>query len=238
MVYHVKQNADGSQSTVESNSGLTASKLGTPDEGAVQYSGDAGTKAIGVLRVAANVADEETVTIGADVYEFDRAADGVTAGRIAVTGHAGDTPGAATDALISTINASGTEDVTAIDISANEVLIVANSVGDTTTALAETMAGSNNAWDSAAMAGGALPTLRREVLTSRVPTTQEVALGNLHIALPFTPSYVSVLVTVTASGIPKAWDGVATIESGRVELDNSGSTDWAATDTVTVLAKI
>lgn len=236
MGYHRKNRDDGGWAVADNDSGNEALRAGNPNEGAVLYAGDGGKKAVGILRVAANVADTETVTIGSDVYEFDRSDDGVTAGRIAVTAHSDDTPANATDALIAKINSDGTEPVTAVDIGDNEILVYADAVGATTTALAETMAGTNNAWDTAALRGGADPALKRYVVDSRVPNAQEVALGNLHIVLPFTPTYVDVLVTVTSTGASKAWDGVTTIESGRVELDNSGSTDWAATDTVRFIA--
>src|SRR5512139_1621831 len=115
---------------------------------------DPGSREINVLRVASNVADAQTVTIGNDVYEFDRAANGVTAGRIAVTGHADDTPTNALTKLVAKINAVGTEPVTAVKISANEMLIYSDSPRAYALACAETLAGSNNAWASATMYGG------------------------------------------------------------------------------------
>jgi hypothetical protein len=196
-----------------------------------------GARAVNVLRVASNVADTETVTIGADVYEFDRAADGVTAGRIAVTGHADDTPAAATDALIAKINASGTEAVTAVDISANEILIVANKPGAVVLACTETLGGANNAWAAAAMYGGAVPGPKKRQLLVRVPTAVEVAVGNLHFEFDFTPTKVKVDVRITATpGIAVAWDGAITITGGKVTLGNGGSVDWSASHDVWVEA--
>jgi len=195
-----------------------------------------GRKAIGVIRVAANVADTETVTIGGDVYEFDRAANGVTAGRIAVTGHADDTPANATDALIATINASGRESVTAVDISANEILLLSDSPGAVVLALAETMAGSNNVVSAAAMYGGAAAAAKRVATAVRVPNATEVALGNLHFGFDFTPTLVQVTVRTTSTGVVAAWDGATTISGTRVILDNTGSVDWATTSTIYLVA--
>lgn len=277
-----------------------------------------GTKALGVLRVAADVASPETVTIGADVYEVeivntdstDNTAggdfnnttnplvlanagadypnvgwgagklirieseimrvesingnrvrlkrgdsgttiathanaldifkgDGVTAGRIAVGLVTTLTPAAFMDALVDVINTEGTELVTAVEISDNEMLLEADSVGVKTTALAETLAGANNAWDTAAMRGGAAAALKRVATVTRVPNATEVALGKLHIPLDFAPTVVHVLVVVTATGVPTAWNGGVVITGGnnpRVTLDNTGLTDWAATDTIHVLA--
>jgi hypothetical protein len=197
---------------------------------------DAGLKAVNVLRVASNVADAETVTIGKDVYEFDRAANGVTAGRIAVTGHADDTPAAATNALITAINTKGTEPVTAIDISDNEVLIAANAVGAVTTACAESLAGANNAWAATAMYGGRAAGKKKISVQSRVPLTQEVNLGNMHFLFDFAPTILEVYAYVTATpGLSKSWNGAATVIGNRLTLDNSGTTDWTTSDTVVVV---
>ncbi len=138
-------------------------------------------------------------------------------------------------ALAAAINASGTQGVTATKISATELQIIAKVIGPKTTACTETLAGSNNAWAAAAMYGGADRAFKREVTLSRVPTAVEVALGSLRFELDFTPTQVLVLVRTTATpGVLKAWDGAITISTSHVSIDNSGSTDWAATDTVEV----
>jgi hypothetical protein len=69
-----------------------------------------------------------------------------------------------------------------------------------------------------------------------VPNAQEVALGTLHVVLPFTPTAVLVQVRVTASGLDVAWNGDTIISGGRVTVTNTGATDWAATDTVHIVA--
>ena len=45
------------------------------------------------------------------------------------------------------------------------------------------------------------------------------------------PAYVLVSV-YTAAGAVKAWDGAATISGNTVTVDNTGATDFAATDVV------
>lgn len=195
-----------------------------------------GLKAVGVIRMASDVADGETVTIGGDVYEFDRAESGVTAGRIAVTGHADDTPANASDALIATINSDGRELVTAVDISANEILLLSDSPGAVVLALAETMAGSNNVVSAAAMYGGAAAAAKRVATAVRVPNATEVALGNIHFGLDFTPTWVHAVVRTTSTGVMAAWDGAITITGTRVTLNNAGSVDWATTSTIYFMA--
>lgn len=197
-----------------------------------------GQRAMAILYVPANVADAQTVTIGTDVYEFDRAANGVVAGRIPVTGHADDTPANATNALIAAINASGTMPVTAIDGGATEVIVVHNLAGEFPITLAETLAGAANVWSVAALAGGERPRIGKMQFCKRVPTATEVTLGVMRFAYDFEPLSCQVRVHVTATGVQKLWDGNADIDATNmmISLDNGGGTDWAATDTVSVIA--
>lgn len=205
-----------------------------------RHSGVAGVE---VLRIAANVADTETVTIGDDTYEFDRAVDGVVSGNIAVTTHADDTPANATDALITAINTLGTMSVLAVDVSVNELVVfTANRRGGDikgaagSIAVSETMAGANNEWGGANIDDGrrfGSPTW----MTTRVPTAQEVALGNMQFGVPFTPAHTMVQVNITGSGALKLWDGKTFISGGQLNIANNGAVDWAVTDTVTILAQ-
>lgn len=275
---------------------------------------DPGRRAINVLRLAANVAGTETVTIGADVFEFvvvntdtnvnvsggelatgtpalshvTIAAHGLSVGdlirveneimkvvgvvsadKVVVRrGHSGTTvathadatdiykagtpaqagnievglvttltPTAASAALLAVLNGpEPSSPVSAVSISANELLIVADQVGAVALACTETLAGANNVWAAATMFGGKAAGQRRVALQRRVPTATEVALGNLHFLFDFTPAVVQARVVVTATpGVDKAWDGAITITGNRVTLDNAGTTDWAATDTVELL---
>lgn len=204
------------------------------------YGQDQGVGAVGVVRIESDVNEEETITIGSDVYEFDGSDNGVvTSGAIAITGHTNDTPSKATDALIATINTYATNGVRAIDIDANEVLLVTKGVSDESIALAETMIGANNTVTAAVANGN---TGNRYGASSRVPTALEVGTGRIHIGLPFDPVAVVAQVRVTATGALKAWDGdvIVTAASGDnpayVTVTNDGAVDWAATDTVSVIA--
>lgn len=87
------------------------------------------------------------------------------------------------------------------------------------------------------MYGGRAQAQRRYAIQKRVPTATEVALGNLHLRFDFTPTAVQVFVAPTATpGALAIWDGAVAISGGLVTLDNSGATDWATTDDVTVIA--
>lgn len=178
-----------------------------------------------------SIASTETFTAVGNIF------DAVTLGT--TTAGVDPTAGEGSDALIAAINASATEAVKAIDISANEVLIVAEEAGVVTLALAETMGGANNAVDTSAMRGGGAASAVNIATVSRVPNATEVALDQMHIPLDFAPNFVFVQVRVTANGTIKAWDGGMTITSGDnpyITLTNAGNTDWAATDTVYVIA--
>lgn len=180
------------------------------------------------------VATTETFTAGTNV--FDAATLGTT------TAGVDPTAGESSDAFIAAVNASGTEAIRAIDISANEVLLVATSIGAVTTAISETMATADNTVDTAALRAGQAVSTGRLFRDSRVPNATEVALGNMHFVLPFDPTVVIVQVQVTATGAAKAWDGdkIITVAAGSdpafITVNNDGATDFAATDTVQIIA--
>ena len=71
---------------------------------------------------------------------------------------------------------------------------------------------------------------------SRVPVAAEVTAGNMFFAFPFPVKSATVQVRVTATGAIKVWDGASTALGQVVTITNAGSTDWATTDTVTVIA--
>jgi len=122
-----------------------------------------------------------------------------------------------------------------------EVLLAALNPGAAASgiALAETLGGANNAWDTAATRLGAEPTIKRSFVTTRVPNATEVALGTMRIPIDFTAGAIDVSVITTASGLAVAWVGARTYtpfgggyQGGYVTIDNTGATDWAATDTL------
>lgn len=295
-----------------------------------------GVKASNILRVAADVVDGQTVTIGADTYIVDIIATDttvITAGNqtnnttkcvlVTIAAHgrvAGDllrienemmkvlrvidantvvvfrgvcgttvathanglaiyksdavhatsipvglnatlTPTAFTPALVAEINnaASGGErpsakastiydpgvtattaqranKVVAVAISVNEILVTSAVPQACVLGCTETLAGADNGWSAVAMAGGVAPAVTKVAALSHVPTAVEVALDHFYVDLDFTPTWVEVVVRTTASGIIVAWVGGVLISTNRVTINNAGGTDWAATDTVYVIA--
>lgn len=238
MGVNTRQNADGGMSLVEDISGREVMRV-FPN--GICGNNSPGVPAHALLRIAANVADTETVTVDGQVYEFDTNAS-ITAGRILVDVSAAQTPTAATTALAAAINANSTT-FEARRISAN-IIILLRRIGlnsatlaalATAGTMAETMAGANNVVDNAG--SGLTQGPIRSVLLTRVPTAAEVTLGTLYVPLHFTPRAAIVAVRVTSTGVIKAWDGALTFDATNncVVMDNAGSTDWAATDTLSLI---
>jgi hypothetical protein len=288
-----------------------------------------GRQARNILRLASNVADTETVVIGADTYEIETVAtaigagatasggqlnntidpvgvtitahglavgdpvacqseimtvlavvdantvvlargrfgttiathadgqtinkgNGITAGRIPVGFIATFTPAVAGPALAAAINNAKTADgqrptgkvstifplFQAVSLASGaEVLVSRLSGAVDATACSETLAGANNAWDNAAMHDGVAVGDARSYFAALTPSAQEVTLGNIRIPLPFTPSYIAVDVRIASTGVSKAWNGGFLFAAGVLTIDNTGTTDWAATDVVYVTAR-
>lgn len=183
------------------------------------------------------IATTETLTHASNIF------NAVTLGT--TTAGVDPTAGEFTTALTAAINgASATEHVTAVRVSANEVLIYSSNGPGTataipstaTTAVAETLAGSNNAWDTAALRAGALSDAVEIAQVSRVPNAAEVATGTMHFVFPFTPSTALVQVRTTSGGAFVLYAGAVTITGGLVTITNGTNPDYAATDTVSVIA--
>ncbi len=180
------------------------------------------------------VVDGETVTIGGEVYEFDAAPPSVGAGNISVDVSGGLDAVNALAQLAAAVNANGKSGVTMLDLlDGSRALIRSKKTTDsdlsTLVPLAET--GVNSAIDAAVNNGKKAVPPRA---FSRSPTALEVTEGLMFWA--FDRSSTEVVVTVTDSaGIQKAWNGAKALGANDIlTLDNVGTIDWVATDTVTV----
>lgn len=171
-----------------------------------------------VLRLASNVADTETITIGGEVYEIDTAADpgAITAGRIRVNCNAGVTPAVASVEIVKTINNNSKQRLIATRISDNELLL--ECLDGTPFPCAETLAGLNNQWAAADMwAGSPIETPRQRDVQTRAITATEVALTNVRFVFPFTVNHFIAACRTTA-GVAKAIDGAQTKTGRRVDI--------------------
>lgn len=172
-----------------------------------------------------------------DIFEGDGITGDIAVGLVAIL-----TPTAFTPALVDDINSRGTEPMMATQFSVNEIMISKASIpggnpiaNGSDTAVSETLGGVNNAWDKANIDGGEQPHGHDVCIRKRIPTAQEVALGNLHVVCPLDIITVSALeVTVTANNVKKSWDGGYSLSDNILTINNDGTTDWAETDTITV----
>lgn len=146
------------------------------------------------------------------------------------------TAGEATDALITAINASSTETITAVDLATGDILLLADAVTEHEIVVSETMAGANNVAETP-VGGGMLTTLSRAYTVAIVPTATQVLTGIICIPLEFEPTGALVQIRATADGTALAWDGKVTIDTTNylLKIDNTGSADWDADDTISVL---
>jgi len=156
------------------------------------------------------------------------------------------TPAAVTPILAATINEDpGTShqanDVTAKSLESGAVLmIVADSVG--VVALPTTETGTNLAWDHTAMRRGAALGRKQVFSTAIVPDSEEATAGTIYIPLPFDPSVVQIMVVTTSTGAMKLWNGdtIITVAAAGVPayltVNNDGSTDWTANETIYIIA--
>jgi hypothetical protein len=203
-----------------------------------EYAASVGRKRVpqNILRLGANVADAETITIGRDVFEMDTNATS-TAGNIAVNVNGNLTPTLAGPLIVAAINTYNTQKVAAVQLAVGVIVVYGNEPNQGVPPLGctETLAGAGNAWDAAAMYSGNAGLAPQTVLVQRAAIAAEVTEGNAYFVLPFT--VVSAIGFVrTAAGVSKAWDGAVSFTANRVKMDNAGATDWAATDVLFCLA--
>lgn len=175
-----------------------------------------------------------------DIYKSDAPPTNIPVGLVTTL-----TPTVFLSALVAEINAGAgsagqSRLVTATKNSTVGMFIKSNAIGAAALATTETMGGTNNAWiQGTSMVAGLAPGLKQVFYTSYVPTAADVTLDYLYVPLPFTPTFYEVGVRVTSSGIPKAWVGGVLYEAGppkRLKISNEGAVDWAATDTLWIMA--
>ncbi len=108
--------------------------------------GGSAIEAAGTITFLDSITDGETVTIGADVYEFDIADDGVAGGNID-TGSASTTTKELAAAAIVTASSGGTEPVTLTDNEDGTVTVTADTAGTAGNAIAFTNSGAQVSTD-------------------------------------------------------------------------------------------
>lgn len=227
MRYYTKHNPDGSFS-IKDIDGNIVFKAGNDEEGAVGYIGDSGSHAITILRLAVNAADGDYITLNGEVYELDRADDGVVTG-IAVTTHTDDTPAEVGVALAAAINTSSNffnaTFVGSVGSGDAESMVVISSkgLGNDEYPVTENLSGTGNALDDVVTHSGRMPSLKRIYTDIRQPNSEEVNTGRVVFVLPFTPTIVTVNVTDSNNDTRIDFEGLHTIIDNVVVVNNAGN---------------
>lgn len=199
---------------------------------------DPGRQATGHIRVAVlpNDADTVTVTVAgvATVYEFDNNAS-VGAGNVAVT--IGGTAAITATNLANAIklNQAGRIAAAAHGTDTSVVDVRVLSAG-ATLALAESTAGARVvAQDNGEELS---PAVLLAYAGSRTLTAEDVTRGRVRFDTGFASVrlWQAIIRESSASLFATSWNGAATLSGGVIELDNSGSEDWAAANVIEVLA--
>ena len=195
---------------------------------------DTGHVAQTSLFLATLPTDTNTVTIGADVYEFEGAGSNINVlkGVSAATARAN---------LIAAINAEGTELVvadapttpaTSVRIRpADRVGGTAQIGAGTSIAVSETLADAADVWNVANLNESGAPAYKK-MASGKIVITAESLASLFTLELPFTPAVLQ-WAAFDTNDAPKATDCQCGISGDYLEFDfNAGSTDLSATDYV------
>lgn len=193
-----------------------------------------------ILNLSLNVTNGESFNIGTRRYQcVTNVADISASTNVPVLCPSADGISHIPDTFITnavrTIN-SNNPSFYAASVGTSNLVIYAYDLRTTGIATTDTMAG-GNAWAATATFGRVAEANagRRVVVQSRAVVTGEVTAGIMTFPLNFTATKVLVNVK-TSAGVVKAWVGAVTISSRNVIVDNTGATDFAATDIVTIVA--
>lgn len=116
-------------------------------------------------------------------------------------------------------------------------IAIVNRTGRENLACTETLAGASNAWQNAVTSFYADdPTeYALAAIQSRAAVAAEVTAGLMHFAFA-RPVIHALVQVVDSSGVNQAWVGGRVLNGNLVTVDNTGGTDFADTDVVTVVA--
>jgi len=184
-----------------------------------------------LLSLTGQLADGDTLTIGSVTYEADDDAT-ITAGNVAVDITSNASAADDIDDLVTAIKANQGGDYQVSDLG-DELLVVGT--------LARPIVASEVIGNGVLVNDGTdylapVEDVNFPAIQTRVPTAAEVTLGKMVFTFGSAPTAAIIQARVTATGIDKVWNGGYSIEGRSLILDNTGATDWAATDTVTVAA--
>ncbi len=128
--------------------------------------------------------------------------------------------------------------LTASKQSAALMALIADDAGASTLATTETF--TNGAFRSATLTGGSAAGAAYLVTWEHTVTAQDATNTTIHLYTPAKPRAIMVQVR-QSTGVPRTWNGaVSWVNTAprHIKLDNTGATNWADTDVITVVAMI
>lgn len=193
-----------------------------------------GAKACGAIHLSGQPADEEIVTIGDKVFEFDDDA-AITAGRVSVT--IGGSAALTAAALLAAINANKpTIPVTAsadpVDASGSCIRLVADRVGANGN-MVLTEAASNLTVSGATLLGGENAAIQTPARGAYTLTAIDILADNVMIETGLTSPRFAKVVCRTSAGLRKEITALVTVSGTKIQVAFAGATDPISTDVLT-----
>lgn len=184
------------------------------------------------IRMSGVGVDEDTVTINGVVYHLSNGT-AATGDEVEVDITGGQTAANVATALVTAITAQFAAQGIAAELNGTDNVLLSSPQPFT---MAESL--TNGTVDPATAAGGRNADEPKAIsITERVPTAAEVTAGVVHVKTKKPISGVVVNARVTATNALKAFDGDVAYSGNLVTINNDGSTDFAATDTLTILVQ-
>lgn len=201
---------------------------------------------VDVLNVLVNVTQGETVKINNIVFEAVTNAAVITAATnipVLCTNNGSTTINS--NQFIAALNVTLNTNTLSTGVSSsiqtspftNQLIITSIKAGVFSYVVSETLAGTGNAWASNSTYGGRglRDSAQRFRVAKRIALAVDVTAGVMSFGFNFTPTHFIVQIT-DSTGVPKAYNGVVKIVGPNIQIDNTGSTDFANGDLVTVFA--
>jgi len=193
-----------------------------------------GNKAVGAINFSGQPVDEEIVTIGDKVFEFDDDA-AVTEGNIAVT--IGGTAALTAAALIAAINANKpsipvTAEIDSVNATPSTVRLVADRVGSNGNLVLTTDATNVTVSGAGTMLGGENASIQTPARGEYTVQDEDILADCIRIPTGLTSPRFPQAFCRTSAGVAKACTWQMTISGDDILLTFAGATDPVAGDLV------
>lgn len=201
-----------------------------------------GNKGHGVIFIGGaathDLADGDIFQIGTKIYEIDELADGVVAGNIAIDTSGDTTAAQAVATIVGVINANKPSvPVTALAHpgDSDHILITADArAGAGNMVFTATFANTSTITGTGLLQFGEDGGSQVESRMDYIAEAEDVTATMIVIETGMnSPRFADVTVR-TSAGVEVAYNGAVVVSGSQIRIDNSGTTDWAAGDVLTV----